>query len=415
MVSLFRQEVIENRQYRLDGSVLLSQPLSTHLLSFALFSIVGLAAVWLTFSTYARVETVPGILVTDKSSSKIMPLQNGIVAELAVQEGQMVAKGERLLVIDSDRTAGNGGRVAGRSLAAIEARRALSEAQIALTDSRAASERNRLTAVVSSSQAQSASLREQIELQEEVVASNKQIFNQVEAVVERGFVSKVEFERRRQTLLSSQQQLANLRQRLSASDAETEQAQLQLETVTIETAQGISRIRDGVQALAAEEARLDGEQGYVLTAPISGRVTALATGEGRATSSARPLMVIVPLKASLSAELYAPTRAVGFIKPGKETRLLYDAFPYQRFGSSLGRVSSISQIAVDPSDTDIPFPFEEPVYRIMVELDRQSVLAFGRDTPLQPGMTLQANVVLERQSFFDWLLQPLYAVLNRNS
>ena len=39
--------------------------------------------------------------------------------------------------------------------------------------------------------------------------------------------------------------------------------------------------------------------------------------------------------------------------------------------------------------------------------------AFGTPLPLQSGMTLTAHVILERRSFFDWLLQPLHAVRNR--
>ena len=123
----------------------------------------------------------------------------------------------------------------------------------------------------------------------------------------------------------------------------------------------------------------------------------------------------MPEGAKLSAELYAPTRAIGFVEPGKETRLLYDAFPYQRFGSSLGTVASISRIAIDPRETDIPLPLEESVYRVQVDLQNQHVAAYGKRTSLQPGMTLQANIVLERQSFLAWLLQPLNAVLNRSS
>lgn len=380
-----------------------------------LFAIIAIAVVWITLGTYARVETVPGILVTDRPSAKIVAPQGGIVSSMLVEEGQSVSKGDRLLIVNSDRMAVGGGQVAGRSLGALEARRQLSEAQVVLAGSRATSERSRLSAVISSAEDRAASLRGQIGLQEQIVASNQQIFDQVQAVVERGFVSKLDFERRRQTLLGSQQSLSDLRQRLTAATAEAEQARAQLSSVGIEAAQGISQLEQGLQSLAAEEARLEGEQSYVVTAPVAGKVTALATGEGRVADPGRPLMIIVPEGAELSAELYAPTRAVGFVEPGKETRLLYDAFPYQRFGSFLGKVSSISRIAVDPRETEIPFPFEEPVYRIRVSLDEQTVDVFGKRTALQPGMTLQANVVLERQSFLAWLLQPLNAVLNRTS
>ena len=412
---LFRAEVLESTSDRLHGEVVLSQPLSTKLFAAALFAILAIAAVWVSWGTYARIETVPGRLVTSASSAKVVAPQQGVVASLAVQEGQRVERGDRLLVINSDREAAEGGDVAGRSLGAIAARQRLNEAQVAMAEGRAAADRARLSGQVSAAEAQAESLRDQISLQREVVASNQQIFDQISEVVDRGFVSKVEFERRRQTLLSSQQSLASLEQQLTARLSDAEQARVALAAVSIDTAQGISQIQDSLQALSAEQARLEGEQSYVITAPIAGRVTALATGEGKATAGGRPLMVLVPDDTQLTAELYAPTRAIGLVEPGQETRLLYDAFPYQKFGSFGGEITSIARIAVDPRETDIPFPFEEPVYRVKVALDQQSVEAFGEPAPLQAGMTLQVNIVLERQSFLAWILQPLNAVLKRNS
>lgn len=412
-MSLFRKEVVEASQDRLHGEVVLSQPLSTKLFAGALFGILAIAAIWVSVGTYARVETVPGILITDLPSAKIVAPQQGVVVQLNVSEGQEVEQGTPLLVINSDRGTLAGGDVAERSIEAIEERRTLTEAQMLLAGNRASSERARLLAMISSAEDQSASLAEQIALQEQVVASNQEIFDRVADVVDQGFVSKVEFERRRQTLLGSQQSLANLRQRRTASLSEAAQARSQLASVDIDAAQGISRLNESLQTISAEQARLEGEQSYVVKAPISGRVTALSTGVGKASNSARPLMVIVPAEAQLTAELYAPTRAIGFVERGKETRLLYDAFPYQRFGSFGGEVADISRIAVDPRETEIPFPFEEPVYRVRVKLEQQTVDAFGEPAPLQPGMTLQANIVLERQSFLAWILQPLNAVLNR--
>lgn len=412
---LFRPQVLESNESRLHGEVVFTQPLSTRLFVAALFAIITIAAIWVSIGTYARIETVPGLLVTKKPSAKVMARQPGTVASLLVEEGVIVAKGDRLLIIDSDREAAAGGNVAGRNLDSLDARRELSQAQIMLANSRAATERARLLALASSAESQAANLRGQIELQEQVVASNQQIFDQVTEVVERGFVSKIEHERRRQTLLGSQQSLANLRERLTASLSEASQARSQLASVSIDTAQGIAQIQSGIETLAAEGARLEGEESYVVTAPISGRVTALAIGAGRPVNPALPLMVIVPTDSILTAELYAPSKAVGFVEPGKETRILFDAFPYQRFGSFAGRVESISRIAVDPRDTELPFPFEEPVYRVKVTLDKQSVDASGGQTPLQAGMTLKANIVLERQNFLAWILQPLNAVLNRSS
>ncbi|MFN3552843.1 MAG: hypothetical protein ACK4UL_07010 [Novosphingobium meiothermophilum] len=60
-----------------------------------------------------------------------------------------------------------------------------------------------------------------------------------------------------------------------------------------------------------------------------------------------------------------------------------------------------------------PVKPEAPSYRIRVRLGEQAVRAFGQSYPVQPGMTLKANIILERQSFLDWLLEPVNAIRNR--
>ena len=55
----------------------------------------------------------------------------------------------------------------------------------------------------------------------------------------------------------------------------------------------------------------------------------------------------------------------------------------------------------------------EPVYRITVELARQTVTAYGEALPLQAGMTLEADIALERRRLYEWVLDPLYTVTGR--
>lgn len=414
-MSLFRGEVTEHRKSRLHGEVVLSQPLSTRVMVGALFVIILIAGTWVSLGTYARIETVPGILITDIPSAKVVATQSGVVTELHAAEGQLVKAGDRLAVINLDRRAAAGETVASRGLDALEARRQITQSQVMLSARRASADLERLNTAIAAAEHQAVSLREQIALQGQVVASNQNMFDQIAKVVERGFVSKVEFERRRQILINSQQQLAALSQQLSARVADAAQARSQITGLAVESAQGVSEIQSNLQAMRQQRAQLEGEQGYIVTAPISGRVTALQTATGRTANPSMPLMVIVPDKSQLKAELYAPTRAIGFVKSGQETRILFDAFPYQRFGSFGGKVQSVSRIVIDPRESEVPLKLEEAVYRVTVALDKQAIAAYGEKVSLQPGMTLRANIVLERQSFLSWMLQPLNAVLKRTA
>ena len=74
----------------------------------------------------------------------------------------------------------------------------------------------------------------------------------------------------------------------------------------------------------------------------------------------------------------------------------------------------MSRAVIDPRQLTAPLGIEEAVYRIEVVPDAQAVGAYGERLPLQPGMTLTANIVLDRRSFLDWLLAPLNAVMRRN-
>jgi membrane fusion protein len=196
--------------------------------------------------------------------------------------------------------------------------------------------------------------------------------------------------------------------------AEEARTRAEVAGIAASTGSEVANARSSSQTLAQQRARLRGERAYVVTAPVAGRVTALQAAVGRTVDAGIPLMVIVPEGSKLHADIYAPSRAIGFVKPGQEVRLLYDAFPYQRFGSFTGRIARVSRTAMDPRELNVPLKIEEAVYRIEVTPGAQAVNAFGERLPLQPGMTLRANIVLDRRSFGEWLLQPLNAVLKRN-
>ena len=109
IVSLFRREILDAASDRLHGEVVFTQPLSVKLFAGALFAILTIAGIWVSVGTYSRIETVPGMLVTDIPSAKIVATQPGIIVDLKVEEGEVVEQGQPLLVINSDREAAAGG------------------------------------------------------------------------------------------------------------------------------------------------------------------------------------------------------------------------------------------------------------------------------------------------------------------
>jgi membrane fusion protein len=92
--------------------------------------------------------------------------------------------------------------------------------------------------------------------------------------------------------------------------------------------------------------------------------------------------------------------------------LRYQAYPYQKFGHATGRVSSVSRVALSLNEAvgNQHGNNGDPVYLVTVALDRQTITAYGRTQPLQAGMRVDADVLQEKRSLFEWVMEPLYSL-----
>jgi membrane fusion protein len=120
---------------------------------------------------------------------------------------------------------------------------------------------------------------------------------------------------------------------------------------------------------------------------------------------------IIPSSFTLKADLFIPSHAVGFVRVGQRVSIRYDAFPYEHFGRYEGQIVEISKNILNTDDAAAaPIKLAEPAYKATVALDRQEINAYGKHVPLQPGMLLKADVILDHRSLIRWLLDPLMSL-----
>lgn len=50
------------------------------------------------------------------------------------------------------------------------------------------------------------------------------------------------------------------------------------------------------------------------------------------------------------------------------------------------------------------------VYGPCGRVGEQAVTAYGHDEPLKPGMLLDADVLGEKRSLIEWVLEPIYSI-----
>ena len=414
-MSLFRHEVYENQRFRLHGDVTLTGTTSNWVLVGLLVGIVVAAGAWVGMGHYARTETAIGYIVPDGTLTRILPTRAGVVTRLGVKEGDLVKAGQPLATVLVAQSSSDRADPAGAELGSIDRQHTLVGKQIGLSRQSQVDEAAKLFATVTQTRSELRALGEQIIHQTRLVQSARDSFEPLSDAANEGYVSKIEFEARRQQFLSAQVQLAQLQAQEAQLRGQLQQAEAGLSELPAQTASKINDLMASQAELIEKRIDVENARSYVITAPVTGRVSALQANAGTTVTSQTPLMSIVAEGSRMQAEVYAPTRAIGFARVGQDVRLLYDAFPYQRFGSFPGRIISISKTVLAPNEIDAPLQSQtkEPMYRIEVAIASQSILAFGERVPLQPGMTLQANIVLDRRSFLDWLLTPINAIRNR--
>ena len=78
-----------------------------------------------------------------------------------------------------------------------------------------------------------------------------------------------------------------------------------------------------------------------------------------------------------------------------------------------GRIAKISRTAVAANELPFPAQQNELFYVATVELTKQSVTAYGKEERLQSGMLVDASILLDRRTLFEWVFEPLYSISGR--
>lgn len=408
--ALFRQEAVDFLHQRHScGEVVSLQPLSSAILSWTLAGLVAFILVFISIAQYARKETVTGYLTPTFGTAKIFVPQQGFVKEVHVKEGQEVAEGDPLLTVVTSQITANGDDVNATVLAVLTQQRDVVERQIAAEERRTASEHDRLASTIKGVEGETAQLEDQRNIQNERLQLSESFVSTGATLIAKGALPAVELKRREQAALEQRQNLASLDQQITARRTQLTDARHTLEQLPTVAAERVRVLRGDLSWIEQRIAEVDGRRAYIIKAPTSGRVSTLQATVGQIADPKHMQLEIIPLDSTLQAQLFFPTRAFGFVRPGQQVRILYDAFPYQKFGTYRASVTKVSQTILTGNDATGPITLKEPAYRVTVAPERPDIDAYGLKMPLQPGMLLKADVILEQRSLMRWLLDPVFS------
>jgi len=409
--SLFRQEAVDFQRHHHDwGQVALLEPLSIKITTSFITVAVAIAISFLFVGQYSRKETVAGYLTPTSGTSKIFVIHPGTIKKIHVHDGEQVHEGEPLLTIDTDQIAPNNLDVNGRILDTLRNQKDLLITRIFAEEQRTKSERERLTALINGLTSEISQLDAQQKIQTERISVEEESVARAVELKTQGYMADGEFKRRQIILLEQKQHLSALSQQIVARQNQLTETRFSLHQLPTVMAGKAQSIRSELAITEQRIAEISGRRAYVILAPAAGRVSTLQATVGQYADPRRLQLEIVPNDRVLQAELFVPTRAIGFVQPGQRVRILYEAFPYQQFGTYGGSVLKISETILTRSDSFGPIELKEPAYRVTVALDRSDIDAYGKKIPLQADMLLRADIILEKRLLISWLIDPLLSV-----
>jgi len=406
---LFRREAVEFQEtQRQWGQVVLLQPVSTRLLTWFLVTAVAAITVFLAIAEYAQKDTAVGYLYPSAGTAQVSAPMQGVIREIFVRQGEQVSQGQPLFQVATDQLTGGGDDVNQVTLNILTSQKASLSEQIGAEKKRMDSEQQRLTTSLATISDEMTLLNSQLTMQDQRIKLGQKLLDMAKILAAKGLLSETERGHREQALLDDMQRLTSLaQQQASIRDKmnETKSILGQLPTVT---ATKLQPMRGELSSVEERIAQIKGRQGYLVRAPITGKISLVQANVGQFVDTHRKSMEIVPSNAKLQAILFVSARAAGLIDVGLRVRLLYDAYPYQKYGTHGGRIIEVSHTALTSADVSGPISLKEPAYKVVVEIDETAFKTRDNKTIiLQPDTLLHAYIVLEQRTIMSWILQPL--------
>lgn len=416
---LFRTAALNAQKNNWLGKIILIRPTSYLFLTMVAILCASMVVAFMVWGSYTKRSAVIGQLVPETGLVKVYTPQLGVVVEKLVNEGQVVQQGDMLFVLSSERYSDDNGSIQAAISAQHKSQRESLLNEIVKTRQQQQDELQALQTRVAGLKDELSRLQTQYESQQTRVKLSEEAVHRYQGLLEQNYISKEQTQQKQEEWLEQSSRFQSLARERERTQHEIAAREEEMAGLRAKHQNQIAQLERSVSSVNQQLTESEAKRRFVIRAPQAGTATAVVASIGSTADGSRPLVSIVPAGAVLQAQLFAPTRSVGFVREGAPVRMRYQAYPYQKFGQASGHVLSVSRTALaageiftmgNPSNSN---QNSEPYYRITVALDQQSILAYGQQQPLQAGMLLDADIMLETRHLYEWVLEPLFSLTGK--
>lgn len=395
---------------------------------------VGGFIAWAAVTELRETALAQGQVMPAGSVHVVQHLEGGIIADIHVDEGQVVEVGEPLFrlqeaaalaELDQLRV-----REAALSLQAerlrafvlgyepdfsrgrsyedmVSDQRVILEMQVNARDS----QRAVLLSRIDQRKAEIASLAKQRKSLESQIAIIREQLTIRRDLLAKGLMSRIQFLETERALSQALGDLSSLDG--DAAGAKEALAEAQNSLMEMEASLGNEALGEMGQ-VSAELAQVreqlvkleDRVDRLVITAPSRGIVKGLITQTiGAVIAPGDILLEIVPFEDEMVAEVQIHPRDVGHLRVGQEAQVKVTTYDTAKHGMVMGRLSRISASTFQDQDG-------QPFFKATIALDTNFVGQDPTQNPVLPGMVVDANIRTGSKSLLRYLLKPVYRSLD---
>lgn len=361
---------------------------------YLLLAVVGSAFVWASMAQVDIVAKSSARVVAEGREQVIASLEGGILRELLVREGQAVAKGQPLALLDPTRAEAQ--QAEGHTKrAALQAQMLRLAAEVAgrAPEFPAELPQTLTEGEMDSYGARQRGLNEAVAAQQRSIALLNRELSVAERMSSQGLMSEVEVMRVRRQVNELELQVAERRNRFR-QDAQAELVKVRNEMALLD---GQMVVRD------------DALRRSTLVSPVKGIVKVVRHHTpGGVIAPGATVMEVVPVGDSVLIEARVRPADIGFVRVGQPVEIKLTAYEYTVFGALKGRVEVLSPDALgDPDRSSSP---DATWYRALVRADGEAFRDSrnqGRPLSVLPGMTGSAEIRTGQRSVLAFVLRPM--------
>lgn len=417
MNSLFRTEAIEAQTDSFTGNIIVQVKPTAWFLCITFFLLFCLLCTYIVWGTYTKHVTVSGTVLPKAGLIKVSSPIEGTISESYVSEGMTIHKGDRLFLITDERKLPDTNDTITSSL------HMLLLAQKSSLESQIEKEREINTQEMHELKSRITSILNQLEqLKMELFLYNKRIkiaennLSKLEKLAEQHYVTAITVDEKTDELIDLKTKATTTKRMINSLSTELESSKSELNISPEKLTQKTSEIKRQINSIEQEEIQSASKGKAEVTSYVDGRLSAILVKKHQFVGN-QTLATIIPDGEKLEAQLYLPSKSIGFIKQGQTVLLRYQAFPYQKFGQYKGKITAITKSQISPHELPITIPASgtEDLYRIDVNIEQPFIYAYGNKHNLTAGMQVDAEIQLDKRRIVEWMFEPIFSMKGKLS